>query len=216
MNKLPDTNIQKILQILALTYPDAHCELNYSNPFELLVATILSAQTTDKKVNETTPYLFPEYHCAFLFSQIPLLELENKIRKLGLYKVKAKNLIETSKIIANQYNGKVPCTMEELIKLPGVGRKTASVVLINAFHIPAFPVDTHVTRVSNRLGLVCDKKPDKIEKQLTLIIPKELWSITHHQLIWHGRRLCKAKKPECSNCPLAEYCPTWAHDYGYV
>jgi len=203
--------IETILQVLGETYPHAHCELNFNNPFQLLIATILSAQTTDQKVNEITAGLFAQYPTPAKMLELSPSELENKIRKIGLFRMKAKNILETCKILVEQYGGEVPPSMADLIRLPGVGRKTAGVVLANAFRIPALPVDTHVLRVANRLGLTDQDDPLKVEKDLTSVVPEELWIDIHHRLIFHGRRVCHARKPQCPGCSLAAYCPTSAN-----
>jgi endonuclease-3 len=205
-------NIEAILNLLASTYPHAHCELNYKNPFELLVATILSAQATDQKVNQITAKLFAQYPNPSKMLELTPSELENKIRSIGLFRTKAKNILATCKLLINDYDGEVPQTMDQLVKMPGVGRKTASVVLANAFGVPAFPVDTHVLRVAKRLGLTTENNPLKVEKDLTSLISEKLWIATHHRLIFHGRRLCSARKPQCNNCPLAIHCPTRGND----
>lgn len=197
---------KKILAILKETYPDAKCELNYETPFQLLVATILSAQTTDKKVNQVTESLFKDYPDVDSFLNISLEELENRIRKIGLYKNKSKNLLAMSKKLKEDFNGEVPRTMEGITSLPGAGRKTANVVLSNAFNIPAIAVDTHVFRVSNRLGLACAKDVLQTEKQLQKEIPKHEWTKMHHVLIFHGRNICTARNPKCSECPVNELC----------
>ncbi len=210
---MPGDHVNSILKILESTYPHAHCELKYKSPFQLLVATILSAQTTDQKVNEVTSELFAQYPTPEKMLVLSAVELENKIRKIGLFRNKAKNIIETCRLLVDQYNGEVPADLDELIRLPGVGRKTASVVVANAFGIPAFPVDTHVLRVSNRLGLTDKNDPLKVEKDLTSVIPTDLWIDTHHRIIFHGRRLCYARKPNCVNCPLHPYCSKPKNDY---
>ncbi|MBW6411823.1 endonuclease III [Clostridium weizhouense] len=197
---------QKILDILKETYPDAKCELNYQTPFQLLVATILSAQTTDKKVNEVTETLFKDYPDLNAFLEITSDELEERIKKIGLYRNKAKNLILMFRQLKEKFNGEVPKTMEEITSLAGAGRKTANVVLSNAFNVPSIAVDTHVFRVSNRLGLANSENVLGVEKQLQKEIPKEEWSLTHHLLIFHGRRCCLARKPKCNECPLTELC----------
>lgn len=197
---------RKILDILASMYPDAHCELNFRNPFELLIATILSAQSTDRQVNKVTERLFARYPTPWDFLPLSEEELAEEIRGLGLYRNKSKNILQTCRILVEQYQGEVPAEREALEKLPGVGRKTANVVLSNAFGVPALAVDTHVQRVSNRLGLADSKNPLETEKQLTEKIPREEWSITHHRLIWHGRRICSARNPKCEICDLAPYC----------
>lgn len=197
-----------MLQLLETTYPDAHCELNFSNPFELLLATILSAQATDKKVNQITERLFMNYKTPEDFLMLSLSEMEEAIKELGLYHNKAKNILATCRILVEKYRGEVPHDFEALIELPGVGRKTANVVLSNAFGIPALAVDTHVLRVSNRLGLATGTNPDSIEKQLMSLIPREKWSHAHHLLIWHGRRTCAARNPKCQACSLSSLCPS--------
>ncbi|MCH5586544.1 endonuclease III [Shimazuella sp. AN120528] len=197
---------KKILDILADMYPDAHCELEFKTPFQLLIATILSAQSTDVQVNKVTKGLFEKYPTAEAMLQLTEDELANEIRMLGLFRNKSKNIHQTCRILVEEYNGQVPMERDALEKLPGVGRKTASVVLSNAFGIPALAVDTHVQRVSNRLALVKSETPIETEKQLTKKIPKKKWLDTHHQLIWHGRRLCMARKPKCSMCDLLPYC----------
>lgn len=197
-----------ILQILETTYPDAHCELNFSNPFELLIATILSAQATDKKVNQITEKLFKNYKTPADFLVMSQSEMENAIKELGLYHNKAKNILTTCHLLVEKYQGKVPQDLEALIELPGVGRKTANVVLSNAFGVPALAVDTHVLRVSNRLGLATGTNPNSIEKQLMDLIPRGKWSHAHHLLIWHGRRTCIARKPKCQDCTLTTLCPS--------
>lgn len=199
---------RRILDTLAEMYPDAKCELNFTTPFELLVATILSAQSTDKRVNMVTARLFPKYNTPEDFAALPYETLEAEIREIGLYRSKAKNIIEMSRRLLQEHDGQVPADREALEKLPGVGRKTANVVLSNAFGIPAIAVDTHVFRVANRLGLVHRAKtPLETERQLMRNIPKEQWSQAHHWLIHHGRRLCHARNPRCGECPLLSLCP---------
>ncbi|MCK4260188.1 MAG: endonuclease III [Halanaerobiales bacterium] len=198
--------INKILDILDETYPDAKCELHYTTPFELLIATVLSAQTTDKKVNEVTKTLFAKYSSPEDYLKADQLELEHCIREIGLYRNKTKNIKKLSKVLVNEYNGEIPDSKEKLMKLAGVGRKTANVVLSNAFNVPAIAVDTHVFRVSNRIGIANAENVLKTEEQLQNAIPKERWSKAHHYLIFHGRRICKARKPNCEECPLAGYC----------
>jgi endonuclease-3 len=198
--------IRKIMDTLAAMYPDAHCELRFRNPFELLIATILSAQSTDRQVNKVTERLFAKYPTPQDFLSLSEEELAEEIRGLGLYRNKSKNILQTCRILVEQYGGEVPAEREALEKLPGVGRKTANVVLSNAFGIPALAVDTHVHRVSNRLGLATSNNPLETEKQLTRRIPREEWSIAHHRLIWHGRRICSARNPKCGICDLAPYC----------
>lgn len=202
-------NNMKILEILEKNYGDMSCALNYETPFELLVSTMLSAQTTDVTVNKATEVLFKVYNKPSDFVVIPQEELEVYIKTCGFYKTKAKNIINTSRKIMSEYNGEVPNTLEDLTKLPGVGRKTANVVLSNAFGKAAIAVDTHVFRVSNRLGLADAKDVEKTEEQLMKNIPEEYWSRAHHWLIWHGRRVCIARKPKCDICPLSEYCKAY-------
>lgn len=196
----------KILGILEELYPDAQCELFFRNPFELLIATMLSAQSTDKKVNEITPHLFKKYKKPEDFIELSPIELEQHIKQIGLYKIKSKNIIATCHILLEKYNGEVPMNREALEGLPGVGRKTANVVLSNAFNIPAIAVDTHVFRVSNRIGLAQSDKVEETEYQLMSRIPKKHWTKAHHLLIWHGRRLCVARKPKCEICPVLPHC----------
>lgn len=199
----------KILKLLEESYGSMGCALNYETPFELLVATMLSAQTTDVTVNKATEVLFKVYNKPEDFAVLPKEELEKYIKTCGFYKTKAQNIINTSKIIISEHKGKVPDTLEELTKLPGVGRKTANVVLSNAFGKDAIAVDTHVFRVSNRLGLADAKDVEKTEEDLMRNIPKEFWSRAHHWIIWHGRRVCSARKPKCEECTLKEYCKTY-------
>jgi endonuclease-3 len=176
-------------------YPDAHCELNYRNPFELLIATILSAQSTDRQVNKVTARLFEAYPTPADFLKLTEEELAEHIRGLGLFRNKSKHILETCRILVNDFDGQVPNKREQLEKLPGVGRKTANVVLSNAFQVPAFAVDTHVHRVANRLALADSKTPLETEKQLMKRVPRSEWSDTHHRIIWHGRRICSARNP---------------------
>lgn len=201
--KVPVTEILDTLQQL---YPDAHCELNYRSPFELLIATILSAQCTDKRVNEITAPMFENLNEPGHYLHLTQEEMEEHIKGLGLYKNKSKNILETCRILFEKYNSEVPQTHEQLEALPGVGRKTANVVLSNAFGIPAIAVDTHVFRVANRLGLAKSDNVDEVERQLMKRIPREKWSDAHHWLIWHGRRICSARNPQCGVCPLQPMC----------
>ncbi|KJS21515.1 MAG: endonuclease III [Clostridiaceae bacterium BRH_c20a] len=199
-------NHQEILDKLRECYPEVKTALRFQNPFELLIATILSAQSTDKQVNKVTQSLFEKYPDAYGMSMLSAEELEQEIKSIGLYKNKSKNIVTTSKMLVEKYNGIVPCTREELITLPGVGRKTANVVLSNAYNIPAIAVDTHVFRVANRLGLTKSSNPLQTEEQLMAIIPDKDWSDAHHWLIWHGRLVCKARKPECQKCRVNYLC----------
>jgi len=202
------TRTRKIIAELEQTYPQAHCELVHANPLELLVATILSAQCTDKRVNIVTETLFKKYRSAKDFTNANLTELENDIRSTGFYKNKARNIQSACRDIVEKHGGKVPQTMEELIQLGGVGRKTANVVLGNAFDINVgVVVDTHVTRLSNRLGLTKHSSPEKIEQDLMKLVPQSQWTLFSHLLIWHGRRRCAARKPDCANCEVLKLCP---------
>ena len=195
-----------ILEELNRLYPDAKCELNHETPFQLLVATILSAQTTDKKVNEVTESLFRDYPDVDAFLTLSIDELEARIKQIGLYRSKAKNILMMCNQLKGKFNGEVPKTMEEITSLAGAGRKTANVVLSNAFGVPSIAVDTHVFRVSNRLGLADSDNVLEVEKQLQAELPKKEWSLTHHLLIFHGRRCCIARNPKCNECPLTNRC----------
>ena len=202
-------HIQAVIAALRRTYPNAHCELEYSNPLELLIATILSAQCTDKRVNEVTRTLFRKYRTAGDYARAPLSELEEAIRPTGFYRNKAKNIQACCRALVERHGGQVPRTMEELTALDGVGRKTANVVLGNAFGInEGIVVDTHVRRVARRLGLTRHTDPDKIEQDLMQKVPRELWTQFSHWLIWHGRRRCLARKPDCDHCELHHLCPS--------
>ena len=192
------------MQELRRLYPETKSELNFSNPFETLIATILAAQCTDRRVNLVTSRLFPAYPDAFAMAKLTPEELEPWIRECGLYHNKARNIVAASKMLVEKYNGKVPSTREELMELPGVGQKTAGVVLLAAFGDDQIPVDTHVFRVANRIGLCSENTPEKTEKALREVLPKESWSHAHHLIIWHGRRCCAARKPACERCPLRE------------
>lgn len=198
---------QKILDELKKMHPDAGCELNYGTPFELLVAVILSAQCTDKRVNKVTKDLFKKYNTPEQYATMTPAELEPLIHSCGFFHNKAVNIIGAAKGIVDRFGGEVPKTMAELTSLPGVGRKTASVVMTVAFDEPAMPVDTHVFRVSGRLGLSHGKNPEQVEKDLKDLYPPSDWNIVHHTLIFHGRYICKALRPNCSECTLTEYCP---------
>ena len=201
--------VAHLLKTWPKIYPSAHCELDFRNPLELLVATILSAQSTDKRVNLVTPALFRKYRTAKDYADTPLAKLENAIKSTGFYRNKAKSIRGAMREIVEKHGGKVPETMEELCALPGVGRKTANVVLGNAFHKnEGIVVDTHVIRLSQRLGLTKQKDPVKIELDLMKLVPREHWTDWSHWLIWHGRRRCYARKPDCSRCELFEFCPS--------
>ena len=202
------TRVKKIMAGLRAAYPDAHCELNFSNPLELLVATILSAQCTDKRVNIVTAELFKKYRSAADFANAPLAELEQAVRTTGFYRSKAKNIKACCAALVEKFGGEVPRTMEELHALAGVGRKTANVVLGNAFDINVgVVVDTHVARLSNRLGLAKGTDAVKLEQELMKLVPREQWTLFSHWLIWHGRRRCAARSPDCLNCEIKKLCP---------
>ena len=196
--------VMAVLEELEELYPQAGAELNFTNPFETVVATVLAAQCTDKRVNMVTARLFPRYPDAKAMAQLTPEELEPMIQECGLYHNKARSIVELSRMLVEKYDGCVPDTMEELVALPGVGRKTANVVLANAFGQPAFAVDTHVFRVSNRIGLAHASNVQETERQLMEAVPRERWSHTHHLLIWHGRRCCAARKPACERCPIVQ------------
>jgi endonuclease-3 len=199
----------KIIAALRRTYPDAHCELNFSNPLELLIATILSAQCTDKRVNIVTKDLFRKYRLAADYADAPAAKLEQAIRTTGFFRNKAKNIRACCAALVKQFGGEVPRTMDELHALAGVGRKTANVVLGNAFGINAgVVVDTHVTRLSNRLGLTKETDAVKIERELMALVPQKQWALFSHWLIWHGRRRCGARRPDCANCEIRKLCPS--------
>lgn len=207
-SKLTKATALEVIERLDQMYPDAKAELDFNSPYELLVATVLSAQCTDVRVNLVTKVLFAEAADVYLLDAMPLERLEEIIKPCGLYKSKAKNLKETAFRLVHDFNGKVPESIETLMTLPGVGRKTANVVVSNAFGIPAIAVDTHVFRVSNRIGLVHEPDVEKTEFALMKLVPKSMWTKTHHNIIFHGRRVCKARKPECESCQLADVCLT--------
>ncbi|NLK68281.1 MAG: endonuclease III [Clostridiaceae bacterium] len=198
--------VTKIMEELDKMYPDAGCSLNYENPLQLLIATQLAAQCTDKRVNIVTEELFKKYKTAEDFANADQKTLEQEIHSTGFYRNKARNIILCCKKIVAEYNSQVPDSMEELLTLPGVGRKTANVVLGDAFNIPGIVVDTHAKRLSNRLGLTKEQDPTKIEFDLMKIIPKKSWSKFSHQLVHHGRALCSARKPGCEQCSIKPYC----------
>ena len=204
---LNKTQIRYCLDQMGEMFPNAHCELNHSNPFELVIAVALSAQCTDVLVNKVTKGLFEKYKTPDDYLNVPLEELQNDIRSIGLYRNKAKNIQALCRMLLDEYHGELPMDRDELTKFPGVGRKTANVVVSVAFNIPAIAVDTHVERVSKRLA-VCRWKDSVLEVEKTLMnkIPKEEWSVTHHRLIFFGRYHCKAQNPKCSSCPLLDLC----------
>ena len=200
-------DLAPFMEYLKALFPEAHCELTYNDPFQLLVATILSAQCTDKQVNKVTPLLFSEYADAESMAEAPIEKIEKLIHSTGFYKNKAKNIKSMSHALIHEHNGKVPDNMESLVKLPGVGRKTANVVLGNAFKVPGMVVDTHVKRISNRYGLTKNSDPEKIEQDLMKIFPRDRWTELSHQLVLFGRYFCTAKKPNCNECKIFAYCP---------
>ncbi len=201
--------IKEILPILKKLYPKAECELVFKNPLELLIATILSAQCTDKRVNKVTSSLFKKYKSAKDYASADLLEFEKDIYSTGFYRNKAKNIIGACKIINERYKGRVPKDFEKLLELPGVARKTANCVMGNAFNTPTgVVVDTHVSRITQKLGLTNNKDPKKIEEDLIKLLPKEEWINFSHMIIWHGRKICDARKPKCKICKLNKLCPS--------
>lgn len=197
------------LDILEETYPDAHCELDHKSPFELLVATILSAQCTDIRVNKVTSEMFKKYNKPEDFANMDINKLEGLIKECGLFRNKAKNIKTSSSVILENYNGEVPNTISELLKLPGVGKKTANVVASTAFGVPAIAVDTHVFRVSNRIGFVHEKNVLDTEKALQNKIDKSRWTKAHHLFIFHGRRCCTARSPRCESCTINKICRSY-------
>jgi endonuclease-3 len=203
------SNQARIIKRLGELYPGAGTELIYRSTFQLLVAVMLSAQCTDKQVNKITTGLFKKYSVPEDFARLEWEELAEEIKGCGLYRNKSKNIVSTSRILVNQYHSRVPHNREELEALPGVGRKTANVVLAVAFNIPVMPVDTHVFRVSHRLGLSAGKTPEAVERDLERIIPPDIMVLLHHCLILHGRRVCRARGPLCGECRLAEFCPDY-------
>jgi endonuclease-3 len=198
---------KRIVKALFAAHPDAHCALDHHDAFELLCATILSAQCTDKKVNEVTPELFRRYPTAKKMAVAEPTAIESLIRPTGFYRSKAKSLLAMARAVADRYGGSVPHTMEELVELPGVGRKTANVILGNAFEIPGIVVDTHVGRIAQRLELTREKDPVRIEQDLMALVPRKHWTQFSHAMIFHGRRICAARTPKCDVCPLIDDCP---------
>lgn len=197
---------KKIAGILNKTYPDVACELNFKNPLQILIATILSAQCTDIKVNMVTPSLFKKYKTVKHFAGAKQKDIETIIKSLGLYHNKAKNIIQCCKELLENFNGTVPDEIDKLVTLAGVGRKTANCVLVNAFNKPGLMTDTHFCRITGRLGLVTEKDPGKIEREIAAILPENKWGDFSHQIIIHGRRCCSARNPNCEECPLTKYC----------
>lgn len=200
------SKIEEILNILESTYPEAECALDHQNAFQLIVAVALSAQTTDKSVNQVTPALFSHYPTAEALAAAEPEAVEEDIRRIGMYRTKAKNIVAMAKKLCDDFGGEVPCDYDALVSLPGVGRKTANVVLSVGFGQQRIAVDTHVFRVANRIGLTHEKDVLKTELSLMERIPEERWTCTHHSLIFHGRQCCDARKPKCDECPINTYC----------
>ena len=197
----------EIFELLKKQYPDAKCSLDFNTPFEMMVAVMLSAQCTDERVNKVTAEFFPKYNTPKAFADMPLEDIENLIHSCGFYKNKAKNLKLASQKILTEFNGEVPQTMEELMSIPGVGRKSANVIMLEAFNNPqGIAVDTHAKRISNRIGFSSAKEPQKIEQDLLKLFPKEYYYDANHILIWHGRNSCKSQKPNCENCCIKHLC----------
>ncbi|MEI3434648.1 MAG: endonuclease III [Clostridia bacterium] len=206
-HKIAVDNIIKIIEILKKTYPDAKCSLDFSTPFELGIAVMLSAQCTDDRVNKTTPNIFKNYNTPQDFINVPLSQLEDLIHPCGFYKTKAKNIKAYSEKVLKEYNGTLPQNIDKLMELPGIGRKSANVIMLEAFNNPVgIAVDTHVKRIATRLGLTANTDPSKIEQDLIKIIPPKYFKDVNHIFIWHGRNICLARNPKCDICPLAKYC----------
>ena len=200
---------RRIAKVLAETYPDAHCELDFTTPLELLVATILSAQSTDARVNIVTPKVFARYPTAADYAAADRAELEELIHSTGFFRAKTNSLIGLGQALVERYDGEVPAKLKELVTLPGVGRKTANVVLGNAFGVPGITVDTHFGRLARRFGFTEETDPVKVEAAVGALIPKKDWTMLSHWLIWHGRRRCHARRPACGACPVAALCPAY-------
>ncbi|MGW6279015.1 endonuclease III [Kribbella sp. NPDC055071] len=200
---------RKMHKVLTETYPDAHCELDFTNPLELLVATILSAQTTDVTVNKVTPTLFAKYPTAQAYAEADREEMEAILKPTGFFRAKTNSVIKLGQALVDEYDGVVPNKLEELVKLPGTGRKTANVVLGNAFGVPGITVDTHFGRLVRRFGWTTEEDPVKVEQIIGELFPKKDWTMLSHRLIFHGRRRCHAKKPACGACPVAQWCPSY-------
>ena len=202
------SSARSIYRILTKEYPDARCELDFNSPLELLVATVLSAQCTDKRVNSVTPILFKTFPTLEMLAGAKLSKVEEIIYSTGFYRSKARNIKELANKILKEFNGEVPNTLAQLVTLPGVGRKTANVVLGNAVGLPGLTVDTHFGRLSRRFGWSTATDPVKVENDVAKLIPEKEWTLLSHKLIWHGRRICHSRKPECGICPLAKLCPS--------
>jgi len=202
-------NARAIYRVLTRTYPEVRCELDFKNPLQLLVAVVLSAQCTDKRINSLTPALFRKYKSAKDYAKAPLAEIEELIFSAGFYHSKARHLQGLGRKIVESFNGQVPATIEELTSLPGVGRKTANVVLGHAFDIPGITVDTHFGRLSRRFGWTTSMDPVKVEVEVGALIPRKEWTNISQRMIWHGRRICHSRKPACGACPLSKLCPSF-------
>jgi endonuclease III len=200
---------RRIDRVLVSTYPDAHCELDFASPLQLLVATVLSAQSTDKKINEITPALFRRYPDAAAYAAADRAEMEDLIRPSGFFRAKTNSLITLGQALTERYGGEVPGRLDDLVTLPGVGRKTANVVLGNAFGVPGITVDTHFGRLSRRFGWTVENDPVKVEHEVGSLFEKRDWTGLSHRLIWHGRRICHSRKPACGVCPVAKWCPSY-------
>ena len=200
---------RRIIRELARLYPDAHIELNFTSPLELLVAAILSAQTTDRRVNEVTPELFARYRTAADYAAADRAELERMIEPTGYFHAKAESLIALGQALCDRFGGEVPDTLEDLLSLPGVGRKTANMVLGGAFGQPSLIVDTHFARLARRFGWTAQTDPDKIEQEVAALLPRDEWTAASHRLTWHGRRVCHARRPACGACGIAGLCPSF-------
>ncbi|GAA4295604.1 endonuclease III [Actinomadura luteofluorescens] len=200
---------RRMNRILAETYPDAHCELNFGTPFQLLVATVLSAQTTDMRVNLTTPALFAKYPTPEDLAAADPEDVEAILKPTGFFRAKTKSVMGLSAALRDQFDGEVPGRLDDLVKLPGVGRKTANVVLGNAFDVPGITVDTHFGRLARRFRWTAEDDPVKVEEEIGSLVPRKDWTMLSHRLIWHGRRICHARRPACGACPLARLCPSF-------
>ena len=210
---MPDTSLvrrsRKINRVLAETYPDARCELDFESPFQLLVVTVLSAQTTDRRVNAVSPRLFADYPDAAAMAGAERGDLERLIAPTGFFRAKTETLLKLTRVLVESHEGRVPSTLEELVALPGVGRKSANVVLGNAFGIPGITVDTHFGRLARRFGWTAQTDPVKAEHEVGALFPRRDWTMLSHHLIWHGRRVCHARNPACGACPVARWCPAY-------
>ncbi len=207
--KVDTSNAAAVLRILKKHYPDAHCELDFTNPLELLVATILSAQCTDRRVNMVTPALFKKYPTAKHYASAKREDVEKLIASTGFYRNKATSIIGMAQKVCADFGGEVPNNLDDLVTLPGVGRKTANVVLGNAFDVPGITVDTHFGRLARRFGWTVQTDPVKLEMEMNALFKPKDWTLLSHMLIWHGRRICHARKPACGACPMAKYCPSF-------